>query len=292
MRHIKTRPSPGTCASLITIDSYANGLSMSRRSYSDRPDSSTWQDLLGLDSEPRQTGLKSRYALGREQSRQELENQFRGLALRGVLQRSVVVMGVETDPFHPFDSKFNASMTLLELLGRYSPGRVIIQTRSPLIVIGLPILKALRCALSVSVGIETSSEEEARKWTPDLPQVEDRVKLMKSLKRFGIHTGAHVSPLLPYGDWERDSGKFADLLVENSDYVLVRSLESQVQRHGRGSFEARVARKLADSRRFHWLRNDAAKPLLQALEQRSASGGLIIEPDLAEMPEKQLRLFE
>lgn len=291
MRHKTASQVATACNWVISIDSYAQGLSLIRKGIAESQSEEGWQELLGLGGEPRQLGLRSRYALGREQSRVELENQFRNLSLRGILQRSVLVIGIETDPFHPFDTKFNASMALLELLGRYPAGRVVVQTRSPLIVIGLPVLKALRCPLSVTVGLETSDEEEARRWTPELPRVEERIKLLRSLRRFGIHCGVQVSPLLPYGDWERDARPFAELLGEHCDYVLVRSLSREAERNGRGSVEARIARKLADSRRFHWLRNDATRPLIEALDE-VGGGRRLTDFQLTDLPERQLRLFE
>lgn len=48
-----------------------------------------------------------------------------------------------------------------------------------------------------------------------------------------------VGPLLPYGDWKVDASKFAQLLVENADYIYVRPItdgsEKKAERKSEGN---------------------------------------------------------
>jgi DNA repair photolyase len=143
----------------------------------------------------------------------DLERNLERLSVRGELRQSTIIFGVTTDPFHPFDEKFATSMKFLELFERYSPGKLIIQTRSPLVVIGLPILKKVKNTTFVSIGLETPSDDIRLRYTPQLPSVSERWKTVRALRRFGLKVGIQVAPLLPYGDWRQDAAAFAEDLA-------------------------------------------------------------------------------
>jgi len=234
---------------ILVVDSYARGISIGRI---DPAGSGLELEMDGERSTP--MSLRSRYVMKQGEPLVDLERHLRRLSVRGELRRATVVFGVTTDPFHPFDEKFATSMKFLELFERYVPGRLIIQTRSPLIVIGLPMLKKVKETTYVSVGIETPLEEVARRYTPDLPTVEERWKTMRALRRFGLKVGAQVAPILPYGDWRNDAGRFAEKLCTEADYVTVRSM---IQTCGIPRPTTPVARKLASDRQFFKLYHPA-----------------------------------
>jgi DNA repair photolyase len=216
----------------------------------------------------------------------DLERHLERLSARGELRRTTIVFGVTTDPFHPFDEKFATSMKFLELFERYAPGRLVIQTRSPLVVIGLPVLKKLRHSTYVSIGIETPLEEIRQRYTPELPSVAERWKTVRALKRFGLRVGVQVAPILPYGDWRNDAGTFAQELCEHADFLVVRSV---IQAAGVPRPTTRIARMLAQERQFFWLRQDSHKPLLDAISLRA--GEKLFHPAGVELQDPQLQLF-
>jgi DNA repair photolyase len=216
----------------------------------------------------------------------DLERNLVRLSARGELRRTTVIFGVTTDPFHPFDEKFATSMKFLELFERYSPGKLIIQTRSPLVVIGLPVLKKVRGVTMVSIGIETPSEDIRQRYTPQLPTVSERWKTVRALKRFGLKVGIQVAPLLPYGDWRNDAEDFARDLVEEADWV---SVSSVAQAAGSARPNGVLARKLAAERQFFWLRSDSHRPLEDAL--RRLAPQKLFHPVSVELPDPQMALF-
>jgi DNA repair photolyase len=182
-------------------------------------------------------------------------------------------------------------MSLVELLSRWTPARVIVQTRSPLLAIALPALRALGNRLWVSVALETLDESVIRTYTPGLPSGQERLKLLRTLKRFGIRTGVQIGPVLPYGEWMADAAGFVDTVLQEADYVTLHSVGEMAERLGRGSAEARIAARLADERRFHWLRRDAVRPLATRLDERGEEclvGGI----EMTRLPERQLGLFD
>jgi DNA repair photolyase len=148
------------------------------------------------------------------------------------------------------------------------------------------MLKKVRETTYVSVGIETPLEEVARRYTPDLPTVEERWKTVRALKRFGLQVGVQVAPILPYGDWRKDAGAFAEKLCTEADYVTVRSI---IQTSGVPRPTTLLARKLASDRQFFWLRQDSQTPLLDAIVATDSKK--LFHPAGLQPADPQLKLF-
>lgn len=274
----------GVChkRSVIVVDSYAGGISMGRLADGEDPLMLTLQAVDRSES----LGLRSHYYLGKDDPVLELERNLSRLSRRGELRRATVIFGNTTDPFHPFDEKFATSMKFLQLFERFVPGRLVIQTRSPLIVIGVPALKRVRKNTFISMAIETDCDEVAKHYVPDSPLISERLKAIRTLRHFGMRVGVQVAPLLPYGDWRRDADKFAELLSDNAEFLCIRSLAQLAE--GRRP-KGHVAERLAAERRFHWLRADAHEPLIQAIRKRCPEK--LVHPVEYEFIEPQLGLF-
>ena len=266
---------------ILVVDSYARGISIGRID----PDGSGLElEMDGERSSP--MSLRSRYVMKQGEPLFDLERHLQRLSVRGELRRATVIFGVTTDPFHPFDEKFATSMKFLEIFERYAPGRLIIQTRSPLVVIGLPMLKKIKDSTFVTVGIETPLEEVSRRYTPDLPTVSERWKTIRALRRFGLKVGVQVAPILPYGDWRKDAHAFAEQLCREGDFVVVKSV---IQASGVLRPQTPGARKLATDRQFFWLRQDSQLPLIDAvaaIDERK-----LFHPAGLQPVDPQLKLF-
>ncbi len=284
----KSSQKSGERSCYLSVDSFCNGIAIAEESLSSTRDP---RDVfrLRVPEEENLLKLHSRYALDGKNPNAELQKRLMRLSERGLLQRSEVFFGVQTDPFLPFEGKFDASMKFLELFHRYRPGMIHIQTRSPLIVIALPALKKFGQHCSVTIGIETPDEKIAKKFTPNLPRVEERLKTARALRRFGIEVNIQVCPVLPYGDWRNDAEKFASILADNADNVFVRPFSSGSQEDEKRIRKTRLGKLLAQQREFYYLRPDAALPLQLALE-RVAPGKLNI-PERKHMGKKQMEIF-
>lgn len=275
-------PVRSSACPILVVDSYARGISIGKI------DPAGKGLELQVDEERKENPmlLRSRYVMRNGEPLLDLERHLERLSARGELRRTTVVFGVTTDPFHPFDEKFATSMKFLEIFERFQPGRLVIQTRSPLVVIGLPILKKVRSTTCITIGLETPRDEIRLRYTPDLPSVTERWKTVRALKRFGLKVGIQVSPMLPYGDWRTDAGTFADELCEEADYIAIKSI-------AQGSKGARpsnlIARKLTADRQFFWLRHDTHRPLEEAIRQRAPEK--LLHPAGVEMPNPQMALF-
>ncbi len=252
--------------STYTVDSFANGIAFGQHRLPDREDPRDHYHLR-IEDDSELVRLRSRYTLNKQNPFCELERHLMRLSNQGTLRSSIVYFGTTTDPFLPFEHKFDASMKFLDLFRRYTPGHLAIQTRSPLIVIAMPVLSKLGRNCSVTFGVETTLDESVRRYTPGLPRIEERLKAVTALRRFGIEVTLQASPVLPYGDWRSDAHRFAEMLVEHGDYVYVRSITDGTERTERKIRTTSLAKKLAQDRKFHWLRPDTANMVITEIEK-------------------------
>ena len=283
-----SRVSSGSSVLTYTVDSFSNGIAFGQHKLEADQDPRDYYSLrIRDDSEL--VRLRSRYVLHKNNPLAELERQLMRLSTQGVLRSSVIYLGTTTDPFHPFAGKFDASMKFLELFMRYTPGKLIVQTRSPLVVIAMPVFRKLGHRAAVTIGVETPNEDAVARYTPGLPRFEERLKAATALRRFGIPVTLQVSPVLPYGDWRADAGRFAETLVGSADYVFVRSITDGTDRVERQIRATTLAKRLAEDRKFHWLRPDTAIPLLNAIEGLAPEK--LRSPNLTNLGNRQLDMF-
>ncbi len=275
-------------SNIYTVDSFENGIAFGQHR------TPTGQDprevyALRLQNDSEMIRLRSRYALNKEKPLHQLENYLMRLSSQGTLSSAHIYLGTTTDPFHPFDGKFEGSMKFLELFRRYRPGMLTVQTRSPLIVLALPVFAALGKHVSITIGVETCVEDSVRRYTPGLPRIEERLKTATALRRFGIEVNLQVAPVLPYGDWKKDAGDFAKLLADNGDHVFVLPFNNGMQDCQKRLRASEAAQRLAEDRKFHWLRPDAATPLISALE--AIAPEKLAAPGRKQLSPKQLSIF-
>jgi DNA repair photolyase len=88
---------------------------------------------------------------------------------------------------------------ILDALLFASPRVFTIQTRGPLILRDLDRLQALsiRTTLRVSFSITTNREDVRRLYEPHCASFEERLNVVRELRKAGIETYATLAPLLP-----------------------------------------------------------------------------------------------
>ncbi len=273
---------------IYSVDSFSNGIAFGTHK-SEGTQDPRYVFSLRLDSEPQPMKLRSRYILHQNNPFHELENHLMRLSKRGVLHEAIIRFGVTTDPFYPFEGKFDVTMKFLDIFRRYTPGLLSVQTRSPLIVLAMPVLQKLGVNASVTMAVETICEESVKKYTPEAPRASDRLDAAVTLRRFNIPVTIQVNPILPYGEWKADAKTFAKAIVNASDNICVGSLtdgSDAMEKRLRGS---PLAKKLAKDRKFHWLRPDSGVPLISAIEEIAPEKLLI--PARTMFGSKQLEIF-
>jgi DNA repair photolyase len=124
----------------------------------------------------------------------------------------VWVSGV-CDPYQPLEAQYRLTRQCLEILVRHE-WPVIIQTRSPLVLRDMDIIRDAR---DVEVGLSvTTADDRIRKlFEPDAPPIPDRIQALEHLHNAGIRTYAMIAPVLPGAEG------LAGLLKGKIDYVLI-----------------------------------------------------------------------
>jgi DNA repair photolyase len=271
-----------------TVDSFEDGIVFGQHKLEEGQDPRDYY-ALRVQEDSDLIRLRSRYSLHQDNPLHELEKHLMRLSSQGILRSSAIYFGVTTDPFLPFQGKFDATMKFLNLFQKYTPGLLVVQTRSPLVVLAMPVFKKLGSHAAITIGIETPVEAAAQRYTPYLPRTEERLKAANALRRFGIEVTLQVSPVLPYGDWKKDAASFAQTLADHGDYIHIRALtdgSEKIERKVRGTT---IAKKLAEDRQFFYLRPDTAKPLINAVYKIKPEA--LKAPERAQLKTKQMRMF-
>jgi DNA repair photolyase len=114
-----------------------------------------------------------------------------------VAGKAVYISSV-TDPYLPAERSLRLTRGILEVLVPYQP-RVLIQTRGPLVVRDLDVLKRFE-AVRVNISIPTDSEEVRRAFEPKAPPLARRWQAAAAVRAAGLAVGICVTPMLPLED--------------------------------------------------------------------------------------------
>ncbi|MGH9581315.1 MAG: hypothetical protein ACRD4O_00065, partial [Bryobacteraceae bacterium] len=94
----------------------------------------------------------------------------------------------------------------------------VLQTRAPLVLRDLALLKDLarQTTVRISVSITTDRDEIRRRYEPHCETNPERLAAIRELRRAGLEVYATLAPLLPC-----DPEKLADLAIEASGRTLI-----------------------------------------------------------------------
>lgn len=118
--------------------------------------------------------------------------------VRRDLEGRWIYMSSVTDPYQPIESKLGLVRDLLEELVQRG-ARLVVQTRSPLVVRDADLLERLR-QVQVNLTVTTDSEEVRRDFEPICPGNDRRLEAVRELSERGIATAVTMTPLLPVRD--------------------------------------------------------------------------------------------
>jgi DNA repair photolyase len=136
-------------------------------------------------------------------------------AARGVTRDARIFCSSATDPYVPLERRLGLTRGCLEVLAAQPPARLVVQTRSPIIVRDAALLVRIPTAIA-SLSITTDDDAVRRMLEPDAPAIALRIEALGQLRAAGVRTQAAVSPLLPC-----DAGRLARRLEPIADRVVV-----------------------------------------------------------------------
>ena len=117
------------------------------------------------------------------------------------------------DPYQPLEKRYELTRQCLEILAQ-NDWAVVIQTRSPLILRDLDILKTGK-HFDAGFSITTADEHIRMLFEPGAPPINARIDALKTLHQAGITTYAMIAPILPGAE------DLVELLAEKIDYVIM-----------------------------------------------------------------------
>ncbi len=296
-------------SSIISINAYPNGIAMSQHVLENDvavAESAEHEQAPAVEAEPvspyhpsqfhlrfrdtRDYLLPSgRYFVYREGYAVGLERRLAQLREQGRLESTVIYFGTASDPFLPFQSKFDVTMCCLNLFERYRPGFLVIQTRSPMVIAALPTLKCLQRQSAVVISIESRLEQVIARYTPGQPKISERLVAADGLRRQGIPVNLNVSPILPYGEVQRDAWDFAALLDAHGDFITLGCLASGGPEDELRLKNLPISRRLVGDKQYRWLRPHCYRNLYLALKMLAPEKLLL--PKRAGVKPSQLNLF-
>ena len=122
------------------------------------------------------------------------------------------------DPYQPLEVKYELTRRCLEILAA-NEWPVTIQTRSPLVLRDLDILKGAK-DLEAGLSITTADDKIRRLFEPYATSVEDRLDTLEELHQSGIRTYAMIAPVLPGAEAlaEALAGKVDHIIIDRMNY--------------------------------------------------------------------------
>ncbi len=117
--------------------------------------------------------------------------------LRKVEYGASIGIGVSTDPYQPAEVKYKLTRKVLEIIANREDLEISIQTKSPLVLRDLDILKKIR-RMDVGFTIITLNSQLAKVLEPYSPLPQARLRALNILSNSGVETWAFIGPVLPY----------------------------------------------------------------------------------------------
>lgn len=192
-----------------------------------------------------------------------LRRELAALDHSGELARVAIFMSSATDPYQGLERRLGLSRGALELLVRWPPRRLVLQTRSPMVERDIELLRRLGPRLIVSLTLETDDEQVRRALTPTSPSVARRVESARRLRAAGIFVQLALSPMMP-----NCPERFARLAAEVADRVVI---DTYFDGDGSGGRRSRALGMAELYRRLGyegWFERGAEAELLAAMKAR------------------------
>ncbi len=120
------------------------------------------------------------------------------LRKKPLLDKAIYLSSV-TDPYQPIEKELQLTRSLLQELADYHQVRLVVQTRSPLVVRDLDLLGRFS-AVQVNMTITTDSERVRKVFEPLCPGNPVRLRAIAQVQAAGVPACITLTPLLPVED--------------------------------------------------------------------------------------------
>lgn len=118
-------------------------------------------------------------------------------AQRRRLYGQSVFMASATDPYQPVESEYRLTRRCLRVLLECSDTRVLVHTRSPLVLQDIDLLKQFGPRLQVGISIPTDDDTIRQAIEPRASAIPIRWTTAERLSNAGIHVNVSATPMFP-----------------------------------------------------------------------------------------------
>ena len=171
-----------------------------------------------------------------------------------------IYMSSVTDPYQPLESQIKLTRGLLSVMIPYQP-ILVIQTRSPIIVRDIDLLKQFK-RLRVNMSIPTGSESVRKDFEPQSPSIQARLNAIGKLRHnipdnqdHQIRFSVTITPLLPI--LPEDETQFICKL-EVVDRVVIQAFHSASEKSVLAATTRKEAVNLKEKYKW-WYDNESEK---------------------------------
>ncbi|WP_294373686.1 radical SAM protein [uncultured Clostridium sp.] len=114
-------------------------------------------------------------------------------------KKGVIGTGAMSDPYNPFEYKYEHTREALKLIDEFGFG-IGIATKSPLITRDIDILKRIQqhSPVLIKITVTTYDDELCRLVEPNVSPSSERFEAIRKLSDAGIYTGILLMPVLPF----------------------------------------------------------------------------------------------
>jgi len=118
--------------------------------------------------------------------------------LRKKTKTGVIGTGSMSDPYNPFEMKYQLTRKALEIIDNYHFG-ISIATKSDLITRDIDLLKRIKehSPVICKITVTTTDDSLSKKIEPNVCVSSKRLEAIKKLSDAGIYTGILIMPILP-----------------------------------------------------------------------------------------------
>jgi DNA repair photolyase len=136
----------------------------------------------------------------------------------GKKKRDKVWISGVCDPYQPLEAHYKLTRQCVEILAQHH-WPVTIQTRSPLVIRDLDILKEA-AEFEVGFSVTTADDRIRELFEPHAPSINGRLKALDELHQAGSRTFVMIAPMLPgaEGLGELLAGKVDHVLIDQMNY--------------------------------------------------------------------------
>lgn len=158
--------------------------------------------------------------------------------LKGKKKKGVIGTGAMSDPYNPFEKKYEFTREALKLINKYNFG-VAIATKSDLITRDLDILQDIKrhSPVIAKITVTTADDEVCKLIEPNVVVSSKRFEAINKLSSKGIFAGILLMPVLPFiEDNDENIIKIIRLAKENGARFIYTSFGVTLRQNQRDYF--------------------------------------------------------